>query len=437
MKNYNSWMTLIEIIIATVIFVTIFWWIFSSIHLINTYVKESNIKISAMNLAKSWIEKINVLKTKKYLETPYDKWWDFIDKYNVWYYTLSWMILNKIQENQTTDFNNWEWPLDTNWNKKTSTEWLSFYRLIKIADFDIDKSNSTKENPTIFDCKLDNDECDFDLKKKYLSDPFLSWTILNNLTNNLTLEFSTWTIFGTPSLFVVYIWTWTSISMSTNIGTNNSWAIENVWQVMYIDFSTFSWNNYLNLPNKTLTISWSLLNYTFNFWDNVSIWWSLDKAILNLRNLIKEKFTDFTAYILYPNTCVIAEQLTLYDILKDTKFLFPSDFTPDCSDTSILLQNNKITLSWSYIWDYNENITINPTYLLKLNLDWSENNYNLFTKLYSSRATNFWVPLWNKWFSSIYSLWIKVLWIDNWEEKVEEYFQTYLISADYDFITGN
>lgn len=424
MKKDISWVTIIEVIIASVFFALIFTWLFSWIAVISSYVKESNIKLNSMNLARIWVEKFEAYKTNFTITNTNDSWWKFFNDNSIWYYFFSWSSLKpeKIPwdlDDTVLDFSNWEWPLDEMWNIKYSSWWISYYRLLKISDFDTISVDNDIES-SIFDCNINDNFCNSWIKKDFISDPFLSWAILSS--SWLTLEFSTWSIFDTGSLFIVDLnWSWSITSSDFIIST---WVIN--WNnINYLDFSSydissFSW--------KTISFSWITSSWSFTFWDNVNIWWSKDRAIFNLKNEISINTEDFIAYIFYPNSCQLQENFIFYNTLSDTKFSFPNDFSNDCSNTDIIINNNKMTLSGSFITNnINQDITIIPKYNTKINLWWLSNDYNLFSELNSPRTTKYWLKLWEKWFSSIYLLWVRVIWIDNWNIVTDEIFEKYIV----------
>lgn len=425
MKKDISWVTIIEIIIASVFFALIFTWLFSWIAIISSYVKESNIKLNSMNLARVWVEKFEAYKTNFKINNTNDSWRKFFYDNSVWYYIFSWTSLRPEKifldgDRTTLDFSNWEWPLDEKWDRKNNNNWVSYYRLLKISDFDtISVSNDLKSS--IFDCNINDNFCNTWIQKGLLSDPFLSWAVLSS--SWLTLEFSTWSIFNTKSIFIVDLnWSWSITSTSFTMST---WVIN--WNnIAYIDFSSITDIN--SLSWKTISLSWITSSWSFTFWGNIDIWWSIDRAIFNLKNEISTNTEDFIAYIFYPNSCQLHENFIFYNTLSDTKFSFPNDFSSDCSNTDINIDNNKITLSGSFITNnINQDTTIIPKYITKLDLWISSNDYTLFSKLNSPKTTKYWLKLWEKWVSSIYLLWVRVIWIDNWNIVADEIFEKYIV----------
>lgn len=425
MKRDISWVTITEVVIASVFFAVIFTWLFSWISIISSYVKESNIKLNSMNLARIWVEKFEAYKTNFLITKTDDSWRKFFYDNTVWYYIFSWSNLKpeKITwdnvDNLVLDFSKWEWPLDEKWNIKNDNNWVSYYRLLKISDFDIISNNDDLKS-SIFDCNINDNFCSKWIEKDFISHPFLSWAVLSS--SWLTLEFSTWSIFNTKSLFIVDLnWSWL---ISSDFPTS-TWVI-NWSNITYIDFSSIEYPNWFSW--KTISFSWITSSWILRFWDNVNIWWSKDRAIFNLKNEISINTEDFIAYIFYPNPCQLQENFIFYNTLSDTKFSFPNDFSSGCSDTYITIDNNKITLSGSFIINnINENVTVIPKYNTKIKLWVTSDDYNLFSELKSPRTTKYWLKVWKKWVSSIYLLWVRVIWVENWNIVTDEVFEKYIV----------
>lgn len=413
MKKNNKWVTLVEVIIASVFFTIIFTWLYSWTNVISNYVKESNIKLSAMNIAKTWIEKFENYKNTQLISYSWDSWSNFISNNWVWYYTFSWsnLVPNTITESQYNDFVNWEWPLDEKGILKDNAEWKYFYRVVKLVDFEVDSTDWTHN---IFSCNVEDNNCDNNVTKVSLSDPYISSSSLNN--DELTINFSTWTVFDEKGLFIVYFWDWT--------------VVNNFWSISSSEVKTSNWYNvyYLTFSSNptdgtTITLNWQ--NFVFwNSW-NVKIWADIDESIFNLKNEIVKNLTDYTAYIFYPNKCSIFESLMFYNINTDTQFWLPSN----CNDIIVDIPADKksITLKWNFISDkLNNNVSIIPNYRLKISLwdiwTWSEK----FEKLSSLKSTNFGSVVWKNSFSSIYLLWVKVIWFENWKNIWEEIYQKYI-----------
>lgn len=245
--------------------------------------------------------------------------------------------------------------------------------------------------------------------------------------------FSTWTVFSTPSIFIVYWWDRNApYTFESNIDVQSTWILPNVWPVISIDFSSFSWANYTGLANKYITLSWATSNGTFRFWDNLNLDGSLDKAVYNLRNIIRENFEDFNAYIFYPNTCTIWESLFMYDSNKDTSFLFPRDLLGNCDATHISSSQTGITLTWTHILSYDESMTLKPQYTLKIkDSESTASGHLLFSDLKSLRVPYFWVRLWGSWYSSIYNVGVRVVWVEYWQIKSDQFIQSYITDSDY------
>lgn len=433
MKYKNTyWFTIIEVIIASFFLALIFTWLFEGMSVISTYVSSSNIKLWAMNIAKSGIEKIDMYRTHVYMSTSWDKWGTFLLDLKPWYYAFSGSNIKPDlkSEDDIVNFANWEWPLDSSGSGKINTDWVSYYRILKIADYDM--SGSTN-NLSIFDCNIKDNFCNTNTSKKILSHPYLSGVTL--LSNQLQLEFSTGKIFDTKSLFINYVWTGTSASWTLSMNTNISFSsgiLENIWTVWYLDFSWSS--STASLVWSHLTLSWSEgLKTTFVFWTGVvweigvPIWDSIDTAIFNLKIAIASNMDNFIAFIFYPNKCMFWDLLSLYDPISETKNNIKVDMWNNCNNISSVSNQNILTLSWTFTNSLQNKITLNPTYKLKLNLDNSPNDYTLFSHLFSPRVSNYGVTVENgKGYSSVYILWVKVIWVENGKIISEEIFQSYI-----------
>lgn len=435
MYNKNtSWFTIVEVIIASFFVSLIFTWLFAWITVISSYVNKSNIKLVAMNIAKSAMERVDLYKRGLYLSSSWDQWGVFIWTIQPGYYVFNGTgtNLNLKNEDLVSNFKNWEGPLDSSGSGKTNTDGISYYRILKIADYDM---NGTTSNLSIFDCNTKDEKCNTWITKKNLSDPYLSWVTFS--PTELKLEFSTGKIFNTPSLFLNYIGTGTVASWTLAVSTDilvSSWVISNIGQVYYLDFSWSTTTG--SLLWKFITLSWSQLpGLKFVFWTAtsweipVSTWDSIDTAIFNLKVAISSNLDNFIPFILYPNKCSIWDVFTIYDTISDTKNNFKVDLFNNCNNINTpIINQNILTLSWTLIQNLNKNMTISPWYKLKFNLNNSPNDYTLFSNLVSPRVTNYWVSLNNwSWKSSVYILWVKVLWVENGKIVTEEIFQNYIV----------
>lgn len=417
-KNNKLWFTIVEIIIASVFFTIIFVWLFSWIWLISSYVRDSNIKLYATSLAKEWVEKFDYYKLDKTSSSlNLNKWWNFIQNTKLWYYKFNtWSTtIYGLTESEALDYKNWEWPLDTEWYLKKDTSWVSYYRLLKFSDIETNSDINLKN--TIFDCNQNNYICNRWVNINLLSSPFLSWSKLT-WNNKIDLVFSTWTIFNKKSIFINYLWTG-SMNISGNIWNIQAWYLDNIWSWAYIDFSSLT--SIWDFTSKSITLSW----ITFSFWDNVIIWDSIDKTIYNLKNAINSTLEDYKSDIFYPNWCTIKDLFVLYNDNSDSKILFDDDTSNKCTDVTITTLNNTLTLSWNF--SSISNYRINPTYKLKIDIWNTTNDFSLYSKLKSIKVTDYWVEINNGiWYSSIYNLWVRVIWVSDWKIITDEIFQTYI-----------
>jgi len=428
-KINNEWFTLIEVIISVFIISTLFAAIYSGTQILINYIEESNQKLIAASLVKSWIEKINIYSSYYKVKNSDNSWNNFINETWTWYFVFSWSNVYPTSTNYDFNLENWEWPLDKYWNLKENNEGISYYRILKLADYDVMSNNSLKLNNNIFD--IDDWYLMWEITSDWLIKNPVSYPILKKIDKNwntLDLIYSWgYSIFWKKTIFI--LWEEEDLNdLSYSEWNFSVWKISNDLNVWLIDFSWFSWTWDLN--ETYLTLSWTTL--WFWTWDiNIPFWSDLDESIYNLYLWIKNQNNKSVPLIFYANRCTISSMLNFYDNINN-KNINLSDISWDrCLDVSLNINWNKLTLSWSVIWEL-WNYYLNPWSNLKLFL-WDNlinNDYKIFSELISDKTWSKWTKInsWT-WVSSIYVIWSKVLWVEwgfiKFDESYDSYFWEY------------
>lgn len=425
MLNSTKAFTLIEIIISIAIISLIFTLTHSASSSLVVLLNDTDAELYASNIAKSGIDKFQIYR--KYYSTTYsdNAWSNFFNVHTPWYYMLSWSLkLSRANNFKDFDFNSgWEWPLDQFWNPKSDTSGISYYRTIKIADYDYE--NNTRSQVTLFDIGDTYkpgeglEEFDNKVKKVDLSYPYLER--VTQTASGIVLSFTgAYNIFTTKSIFISST---TDMAISSShvdisISTGSYYVSpdESNFAKSHIAFIRFKDND---LSGKSLTISWSV----FTFWGNVALWQDIDESVYNLDRSIKETLNSISSFIFYPNRCTISKALDLYSPEHDSKIILNPNSGNRCFD-KITINGNNLTISGSVNI---ENVQLNPNYFLKFSTEAMPNDYTLFMSLISDKT---WGegPFVNTstGVSSIYKIWSKVLWVrDNkiiLDEVMELYF---------------
>lgn len=418
-KGFTIIEVLVSIAVISIILSSIYWWVI----LLTNNIEKTNKQIAAMWLAVWWVDLFNAYKKNLYNLNKEDNWHNLLNTTWTWYYIFSWWTLNlsKVPDHNINNYANWEWPLDENWKLKSNNNWYSFYRLLKISDFEV-----TWKNKTIFDITKNTNIYGESngININNISYPFLEKIEKTSSWANLIFTEN----FNIYNKNIIYIWFLDKYSVdnlvisSTVSNTSVNYSSWIYWKWASIDFSS------------TININpWDIINikcnkdYIFKFeWTlsegdiNVNIWENIDETLFNFINAANKNIEKCKLYTFAINKYNINEKFNLFN--KTNSILNKETINNITINSNVISINfTDADIMWLFLDDY-----INPSHNLRF-FTWATSpSYNDFYNLITDKTGWIWTNINKKWISNVYKIWTQIAVLKNNKLVFKESLDSYL-----------